>query len=154
MAGITKREQINRKIAAAVTKMTPEIIAKLKQAFAIDATIEEACSYAEIHTSTYHRWVIKHPELSDEFERLRQRPVLTARTTVVRGLASDTGLAMSYLVRKRPDEFVSKQKIEHEGKIQTEDVANEASVDEIKDIVKEAEDNIKKAIAKSHGKTL
>lgn len=151
MAGITKREQINRKIAAGVTKMTPVVIDKLKQAFALDATVEEACFYAEIHKDTYYRWIKKHPELYDEFERLRQRPVLTARQTVVKNLASDSRLALDYLRHKRSSEFAQKQKVEHEGKVQTEDVTPGSS-EAVKEVVNRFEEELRRTFIKAHGK--
>ncbi len=104
MAGISKRERKNRKIGEGVSKMTPEKIAKLEEAFAIDATIEEACFYADIDPSTYNRWIHKNPKLHKRFTALRNKPVLKARQTVVKGL-DDTHNAQWYLTRKKKKEF-------------------------------------------------
>ncbi len=88
-------------------KCTKEVVLKLEHAFSIDATIEEACYYADISRDTYHRWVKKNPKLSDKFERLRQKPILLARQTVVKDLDSPDG-ARWFLERKKKHEFSTK----------------------------------------------
>lgn len=85
-------------------KMTKDSVRKLEEAFAIDATIAEACFYAGISHDTYHRWVKENPELSDKFERLRHKPILKARETINKNL-NDPKTAAWYLERKRKDEF-------------------------------------------------
>jgi hypothetical protein len=85
--------------------MTVECVNKLEQAFAIDATVEEACSYADISRETYYNWLEKHKEFSDRILKLRQRPVLKARQTVVQKLSENYTNAMDYLKRKRKNEF-------------------------------------------------
>lgn len=86
-------------------KLTPETIRKLEGAFAIDATVGEACYYANISQDTYYRWIKKFPELSEKFKRLRQKPILTARQEVVKGLANNPEFSLKYLERKKKDEF-------------------------------------------------
>lgn len=88
--------------------MTPEVLGKLEQAFAIDATIAEACFYADINEDTYYRWVKEDPKLSEKFNRLRQKPVLTARQSVVGHLSKDPDFALKYLKNKRSNEFSEK----------------------------------------------
>jgi|SRR3990167_876308 len=85
-------------------KMTPEAIKKLEEAFAIDATVEEACFYADISPQTYYNLVKKDPKLLEKFGRLREKPVLKARKTVVDSL-DDPNHAKWYLERKRKAEF-------------------------------------------------
>ncbi len=97
------------------TKMTPEVIGKLEEAFAIDSSIEEASFYAGIHRDTYYEWIKNNPELSDRFEALRNRPVLKARQEVVKGLDDDKNFSFKYLSRKRPHEFGDKLQVEHSG---------------------------------------
>jgi hypothetical protein len=43
MARPTKREQTNKKISEAMSKMTAEVVKKLEEAFAMDCTVSEAC---------------------------------------------------------------------------------------------------------------
>lgn len=93
------------------SKMTPEVLGKLEQAFAIDATIEEACFYADINPDTYYAWKKAHPELSERMERLRNTPILAARQTLATAVKSDAQTALKYLERKRRAEFASRQEL-------------------------------------------
>ena len=88
--------------------MTPETVQKLEQCVANDATIAEACFYADISESTYYEWVKAKPELSERFNRLREKPVLTARQSVVGHLSKDPEFALKYLKNKRSNEFSEK----------------------------------------------
>ena len=86
------------------TKMTTEVVLKLEQAFAIDASVEEACSYAEIARNTFYEYLKKNPSFQDRIDDLRQRPTLKARQTVVKHL-EDPNNAFKYLEKKRRKEF-------------------------------------------------
>jgi hypothetical protein len=91
-------------------KLTPECVGKLEYAFSIDATVEEACYYADISRDTYYTWIKENKVLADKFERLRQRPVLTARDTVSKSLNTPQG-AQWYLERKKKLEFSTRQEL-------------------------------------------
>lgn len=108
MAAPTKRERINKKIGEAVSKMTPENIRKLEQAFAYDCSIDEACLFAGITPPTYYKWLKKNPKLVKRFEALRNTPVLHARGRVVTGIKESYSNAMDYLSRKKKSEFSTK----------------------------------------------
>ena len=86
------------------TVMTPEVVIKLEQAFAIDASVEEACSYADISRNTFYEYLKKEPEFQDRIDELRQRPVLKARQTIVKHL-DDPTFAFKYVEKKRKKEF-------------------------------------------------
>ena len=101
MARPTKNNPEGKQISP---KFTESTIRKLEEAFAIDASVKEACYYADISTDTYYRWIKEYPELSDKFERLREKPVLKARQTVVKSL-DNPDYAFKYLERKKKDEF-------------------------------------------------
>lgn len=92
--------------------MTPEAIVKLEHAFAIDATVEEACSYAEVSRDAFYDYLKKKPEFSDRIADLRNRPILKARQTIVQAL-SQPQHAEWYLTRKRKKEFA--ERIEQTG---------------------------------------
>ncbi len=87
------------------TVITPEVIAKLDQAFAIDCTVEEACAYADISRDAFYDYLKRNPKYSDRIEKLRQRPVLAARERVVKGVKENYSNAMDYLKRKKKMEF-------------------------------------------------
>lgn len=94
------------------TKMTPETIDKLRQAFLIGATKEEASGYAGISKVTLYSYIEKHPEFVNEIEKWQNEPILKAKTTVVKNL-DDTKNAQWYLERKAKAEFAPRQ--EHTG---------------------------------------
>ena len=88
-------------------KFTSKTVKKLEAAFAIDASIEEACYYANITRQTFYNWKKAHPELFDSFERLRNKPILKARQAVVNSL-DNPEYAFKYLRAKRKNEFSEK----------------------------------------------
>lgn len=92
-------------------EFTDETVKKLEEAFAIDATVDEACFYAGITRQTYYNHVKEDAlegtearRLFDRFEGLRNRPVLKARQTIVKALDTPQ-YALEYLKRKRKLEF-------------------------------------------------
>jgi hypothetical protein len=90
------------------TKLTEAIVQKLKQAFAIDATVEEACFYAGIKKQTYYNWRNAQPELFDDLEALRATPVLAARQTIAAASKNDVNTAKWLLERKRKTEYTAR----------------------------------------------
>ena len=89
------------------TKMTPETIEKLRQAFIIGATKEEACAYAEISKVTLYSYIDKNPDFVNDIEAWQKTPLLKAKATVNKNL-DDTKTAQWYLER-RAKEFKPKQ---------------------------------------------
>lgn len=85
--------------------ITEGVIAKLENVFAIDGSVEEACSYAEISRDAFYDYLKKNKEFSDKIEQLRQKPILKARQTAVQKLGESYQNAMDYLKRKRKREF-------------------------------------------------
>lgn len=92
-------------------KQTPEVLEKLRQAFAIDATIDEACFYAGIDQSTYHIWKKKEPKQFEQLEALRNTPILAARQTLATAVKTDHAIALKYLERKRRSEFAVRSEV-------------------------------------------
>lgn len=89
------------------TKMTPETLEKLRQAFLIGATNDEACAFAEIHRDTLYDYMKKNPEYSYLVEQYKETPILKAKATVNKNL-DDSKTAQWYLER-RAKEFKPKQ---------------------------------------------
>lgn len=94
------------------SEMTDQKVKKLEEVFALDGTVEEACFFANISKQTYYNWLEKCPELVDRFEAMRQTPILKARRTVVKAL-DNPNIALSYLERKKKNEFSTRQEMEH-----------------------------------------
>lgn len=103
------------------TKLTPEVRAKIEEAAALDCSVEEIAYYADISRESFYRWLKEDPEFSDRIDKLRQRPVLKARTEIVKGLDNDKHFAMTYLTKKRGHEFGDTVKHQHSGAIATDD---------------------------------
>lgn len=93
------------------TKMTPETVKKLEEAFAIGASDAEACFYADISKETLYTYQDKFPAFLDRKEALKERPVLLARQSVIRGMEQDPNLALKYLERKAKHEFSLRQEL-------------------------------------------
>lgn len=93
----TKSELVGRP-----TVMTPEVIDKLRQAYLIGATDEEAAHYAGISARTIYEHIEKNPEFSQQREGWKGEPILKAKQTVVKGLG-ETKNAQWYLEKKAKD---------------------------------------------------
>lgn len=111
------------------TVMTPEVLSKLEQIFAIDGTDEEACFFAGISTTPFYEYQKAHPEFKERKELLKKKPVLGARQTVVKAITgvpaqfdaagnllraevpADANLAMKYLSLKMRDEFATRSEV-------------------------------------------
>lgn len=94
------------------TVVTPEVLLKLEEVFALGGSDKEAMLYANISSSTFYKYQDEHPEFKERKEELRETPVLLARRTVVKSLADDTNSAWRYVERK--DEGLNpKQTIDH-----------------------------------------
>lgn len=91
--------------------MTPEILERLRQAFAIGATDEEACAYAKIGTSTLYDYQNANPEFSEEKDQLKKNPILKARQELVKGLEGNPELSLKYLERKLKSEFSTRNEL-------------------------------------------
>ena len=94
------------------TVMTDQVLEALRQAFLIGATNLEAAHYAGITEKTLYNYIDKHPEFLQQMEGWKSEPILKAKQTVVKALASDTKNAQWYLEKKAKD---FKTKIEMEG---------------------------------------
>lgn len=77
----------------------------LIQAFKIDCTIEEACSYAGISFDQFRYFLERHSDFSPIIEVCRNLPIVSARDKVVKAISTDPEMAMKYLERKRKQEF-------------------------------------------------
>jgi len=123
MARPTKKEQWIKKISYAVTKLNETNVKKLGEAFAIGATIHEACDYADISPQTYYNWTEKNPKLLDYFNRMREKLPLKAKHNIAQRIhgqptTGDIGLSKWLIERKQPEEYGETVKLAHSGKIE------------------------------------
>jgi len=118
------------------TKMTPEVVTKLEEVFALDGTVEEACFYAGISRNAYYEWIKAKPELNDRFEELRQRPFLKARQTIVKNLDQPEH-AKWYMERKKKLEFAGRSELTGaDGKDLMKDLPTEEEQLKLKSLLK------------------
>jgi len=99
------------------SKINPETIKKLEEAFAMDCTVREACLYAGITYQTMYNRQAKDKALFERLELMRETPVYLARKSVIHNMQKDWDLALKYLERKCKDEFSPKKEVEHSGEI-------------------------------------
>lgn len=92
------------------TKMTPEVLDKLRHAFLIGATNAEACGYADIGERTLYDYLAENEEFSQKIEQWKNEPILKAKTTVVKSLG-DIKNAQWYLERKKKAEFAVRSEV-------------------------------------------
>lgn len=83
--------------------MTQETIDKIEYVFAMGGTDIEACLYADISHQALYDYQEKHPEFTERKNKLKQTPLLRARTTIVKSLESDVNSAWKYAERKDPE---------------------------------------------------
>jgi hypothetical protein len=117
MARPTKKEVWKRNIAYGVSKMTPEVIQKLEAAFAIGATVSEACDYADVSPATYYSWCQKNPELLERFDRMRTKLPLKAKENIARrikgeSILGDIGLSKWLVERQQPENYAETIKLQ------------------------------------------
>lgn len=93
------------------TVMTPEVIAKLEEAFAWGCSDVEACLWADIAPATLYQYQEKNPAFTERKAELKEKPIMLARKSVVTNLPKDPKLAMDYLSRKKKDEFSNRNEL-------------------------------------------
>lgn len=91
--------------------MTPEVIAKLEEAFAWGCTDIEAALHADIAVQTLYKYQERVPKFLERKHKLKETPILLARKSVVTKLGRDPKLAMDYLSRKKKDEFSTRAEV-------------------------------------------
>jgi transposase-like protein len=123
--------EYRKKIGNRPLKLTTEVIAKMEEAAAIDATVAEICYYCDIGETTYYRWMIEYPDIKERLDQLREKPILKARQEVVKGLDNDKNFSFQYLKSKRGDEFLEgKTKVEIEDNTTTLDDPDKLAIKE------------------------
>ncbi len=97
------------------TVVTPEVLAKLEQAFGMGCSDKEACLYADISMDALYDYQNRRPDFAEWKAILKEKPVLKARSVVVNSL-SDPETSKWYLERKTHGEFNARQALELTGK--------------------------------------
>lgn len=100
------------------TKMTPEVVQKLEDAFLVGATDLEACVHADIGKSTLYDYCNDNPEFSERKETLKNQPTMKAKLIINRSL-DDDDIQTAHKVIDRKEGSKVTQSIEHSGAIDT-----------------------------------
>jgi len=85
-------------------KSENDIVAKLKIVWGLGGSDAEACYYADISKFSLSRYLDTHPDIEELRNKLKEKPILKARETVVKNLGNPD-IAFKYLERKKKDEF-------------------------------------------------
>lgn len=88
--------------------VTDDVLAKLKIAFQVGATDEEACRHAGISKNALISHIERHPEYKEEKEALKESSVLKARVKIFNSIDKDVNTARWILEKKRRKEFGNK----------------------------------------------
>jgi hypothetical protein len=86
------------------------VLAKLEEATAIDASVEECLFYADISKDSYYRYLEANPDFRERLLKLREKPVMLARKTIVSRL-NEPEHAKWYIERKAKKEFSSRSEL-------------------------------------------
>jgi len=100
------------------TKMTPDAVKKLEEAFMLGCSDLEACLVAGISRQCLYDYQDKTPGFAERKSTLKEDPTYRARLAVIKGFQDSPELALKYLERKKKDEFSLKQEIEASGSMQ------------------------------------
>lgn len=114
MNQINKEESISKPVGRP-SKMTKLTVKKLEEAFSLGCSDVEACFYADISKQTLYTYQEQNQEFIDRKEALKKNPVLLARQSVIKGMATDPLLALKYLERKERREFSLRSETETNG---------------------------------------
>ena len=103
-----KQKKITKADVGRPTVMTQDTLNKLEEVWAIGGTDLEAIFYADISHQTLYDYQEKHPEFIERKEKLKERPILKARQTIVKSL-DEPEHAKWYLERKAKREFAERK---------------------------------------------
>ena len=98
-----KKKPVGRKLFDGRSEKA--VVLKLERAFEQGCITKEARIYAGISKTAYYHLLERKPELKDRFDDLKYKPILIARTEVVKGLAGDKEFSLKFLERKMKSEF-------------------------------------------------
>lgn len=92
------------------TKLTEETRKKAYEAAALGASVLELAFYVNVSRRTFYNWIKMDEAFAEEIDRLRQKPILKARQTIVKSLDDPSG-AQWFLERKLKKEFSTRQEV-------------------------------------------
>ena len=97
------------------TVFTKEVIGKIEEAAALDASVEEMAMYAGINKETLYKKLQTDDAFFQRIEELRLRPIRAIRQSVVQQAKLSYSNGIDYLARKRKKEFSLRTELTGEG---------------------------------------
>ncbi len=116
-------------------KVDALIISKLEMAFSLGCSDLEACALADISHETLYKYQRDNPEFTERKRRLKAKPVLKARTSVVNALDDDPELSLKFLERKRKKEFGTRQSLDVKTTIKNDGETQKELLGEIEKLI-------------------
>jgi len=108
------------------------VILKLMQAWSVGGSDHEAAAHAEISTASLCQFLKSHPDISEQKDQLKEKPVLSARSSLHKAIAAGDGaLALKYLERKRKQEFSTLQEVKSDVHLEAVDPETETLKNDI-----------------------
>ena len=102
------------------SKMTPELLGKLEEAFARGVTDSEACIYVDIAMSTLYDYCVLNPDFAEKKENLKKNLNMRAKINLHDKIyEGDKDVSKWWLERKAKEEFSLKTETEHSGEIKS-----------------------------------
>lgn len=86
-------------------ELDKEVENKVYNLARLGASDREICSALDYSIKIFWKWKKKKEGRAEYLEMLRERPVLQARMSLLKGIKSDPHLALKYLERVRREEF-------------------------------------------------
>lgn len=101
-----------KKATGRPTVFTEDVIQKLESIFRIDWTVDEACWYANISTSTYYEHLKANPKFSEKMSQAQQYPFILARKWLFKNVQKEDIKAIESFLKRRDKRY--KDKLENE----------------------------------------
>ncbi len=95
-----------------------DYIANIEEYLKVGCSIHEACLNGEVPYRTVMDYYENDEEIRKKIDRLKKHSIYIARKSVFDHMAKDGKLALSFLERKKKDEFSLKSEIAHSGEIE------------------------------------
>ena len=124
------------------TVMTPDVLAKLEDAFTNGFTDKMACLYAGISVDALYDYCKLNEKFSKRKELLKSSPDLAAQKELVQGIRGNVSQARWWAEHRMP-EFMPKTKVEHGGKIDTSGLP---MTEAVRKVATEYEEKLRQAI--------
>lgn len=83
------------------TKMTPETLKKIEEAFLLGCTDLEACLYADISPPTFYTYQKDNEEFLNRKETLKSNPVMKARKVLLDALNNGDVLTAHKIIERK-----------------------------------------------------